>query len=47
MAPPIWDWTSWTWMGWASSVKSWISETSVPAGAGLSVVGSFCRSGTG
>src|SRR6266545_293732 len=35
-----WNCTSWTWMGWASSVKLWSSQISVAPSAGCSVIGS-------
>ena len=35
-----WNCTSWMWIGWASSVKLYISQTSVASRAGFSVIGS-------
>ena len=37
--------TSWMWIGWASAVKLWISQTSVAPSAGFSVIGSSQPSG--
>ena len=43
--PTTSNFTKWTWIGWASSVKLWIFHSSVAPRAGFSVIRSLQSSG--